>query len=647
MPDLLHPQARTILESLADAVVVVNPEGRIVFANPSAESLFQAPRESLLGQPVERLVPEPVRDVHREHRTRYRAAPAARRMGNRPVMQARRWDGTTVSVDVSLCPLPGGHVLAAVRDETWRERLLQELRESEERFRLLVERASEVLYQVAVRDDPLSGQVTFVSPQCERITGYGADAFIQDPRRWLSLIHSDDLPAVAETTMASLTARREATRYYRIRNARGEYRHVADRIVPLVDAQGALAGYQGAARDITDQVRAREERERLEERLRQAERMETLGRLAGGIAHDFNNILTVVLGYCESLLDDLPPPSPAHRDVGEIVSAARRAAGLTQQLLAFSRRQVITPRLLDLNAHVAGLEQLLRQTATERIELVYRLGPELWPVRMDPSQMDQILLNLISNARDAISREGRITVTTGHTRVEAGFCGTRPGLTPGDYVVLSVSDNGGGMDETTVRNAFVPFFTTKASGRGTGIGLASVYGIVKQNGGYIEIDSEPGRGTSVAIYLPRAHEEPEIPATSATIGPGTQGAATILLVEDDDALRGITRRLLARLGYTVLEAATPSAALAIGTDSAQDIHLLLTDVVMPEMNGAELAERLRAIRPGIATLFMSGYASVLASDLVAPERRAFFLAKPFDQTALQTAVRTALGSVVT
>ena len=632
---------------MADAVLLVDGAGQIVFANASADVLFRAGGGGLLGRSVETLISRELRDAHRQHRREYMAAPSPRRMGTRGVLHACRVDGTELPVDVSLAAVEDAGrrlVLVCIRDVTWREQLLHELRESERRHRAVVEAASEVFYHVAVQDDPFHGEVQFVSPQCQVLTGQPPEAFLENPNRWIELVHPEDVPSLADATQAILTARREGTRHYRIRNEDGGYRHVADRVVPLTDARGAVVGYRGVARDVTEGVRAEEERRRLDLRLREAERMETVGRLAGGVAHDFNNILTVILGFCETALDQVDPSGPVRPHLEEAIKAARRAADVTRQLLGFSRKQVISRRVLDLDAHLSALEPALRRVATERIEVTLSSARDLWPICMDPAQVDQILINLVANARDAIPAGGRVAIATANVSLDEAFCAERDELEVGDYVQLSVSDDGSGMDETTLRNAFVPFFTTKQEGRGTGIGLASVYGIVTQNRGRVEIESEVGRGTTVRVYLPRwqGDEPAGLPEPSVAAVPA-RGDETVLLVEDDDDVRMATRMLLAQLGYTILEAATPAEALRLCEAHPGAIDLLLTDVVMPQMGGVELAERVRALRPGIAALFVSGYANHSIADLGTRGGAVHYLAKPFGRSSLAAAIRTALG----
>jgi hypothetical protein len=639
-------QARAVVEAMADAVLLVDEQGRIVFVNAQAETLFCAPREALVGRSVETLVPDEQRSAHAAHRARFFSNPRPRRMGTVATLRARRPDGSEVPVDISLSTVPadGGRlVLACVRDVTWREELHASLVDSERRYRMVVEGASEVFYQVLVGDDPTRGQVGFVSPQCRRLTGCGPDDFVANPACWIDLVHPDDRQHVFDQTRAILAAGREGTRYYRIRHvAEGGYRYVADRTVPLIDAGGRVVGYQGVARDVTERVQSDEERRVLDRRLQQAERMEALGRLAGGVAHDFNNLLTIILGFCETARAASEPESAARGDVEEIARAARRAADLTRQLLGFGRRQVIAPTVVDLNAHLTALREMLRRTLPEHVTLDFRRGADLWPVFVDRAQVDQILINLVANARDAMPGGGSLVVETANGALDEAFSAANPGCTPGDYVQLTVSDTGTGMDEETASKAFEPFFTTKAEGRGTGIGLASVYGIVKQNRGYVRLESAVNRGTTVSVYLPRYLGDRRPAADEAPRVAIEGGRETVLVVEDDDLVRAVTRRLLARLGYQVLEAGSPSAALSLCTSHEGTIDLLLTDVVMPEMNGLELARLIRRLRPGIATLLMSGHASNLVSSLGGPDAITH-LAKPFDEASLAASVRAALG----
>ena len=385
------------------------------------------------------------------------------------------------------------------------------------------------------------------------------------------------------------------------------------------------------------------ERKNMEAELRQAQKMEAIGQLAGGVAHDFNNILGVILGYGELTESMLAPGSPAHEQVTEIIKAARRAAGLTSQLQAFSRKQVLQPKRLDLNDLVANAHKMLERVLGEDLTLVVRAAPALGTVLADPGQIDQILLNLAINARDAMPKGGTLTLETTDVDLRANDSITdRPAIRPGRYVMLAVSDTGVGMDAETQRRIFEPFFTTKPVGQGTGLGLATVYGIVKQSEGYIWVYSEPGLGTTFKIYLPRVDELPDDERSDATMEKTPGGNETILLVEDNPALREVTRRQLAASGYTVLLAVDGEAAEALAGAHVGTIDLLLTDVVMPQLGGGELARRLGALRPRIRVLFMSGYTDGALAQHGVLEEGVALLEKPFSGEQLLRAVRDML-----
>jgi len=375
----------------------------------------------------------------------------------------------------------------------------------------------------------------------------------------------------------------------------------------------------------------------------QAQKMESVGRLAGGVAHDFNNKLTVILGYAQMAMEGRDRTDPTYGNLQEVMKAGEQSVAIVRQLLAFARKQIISPEVLDLNETVEGMLKMLRRLIGEDIDLLWHPDAHLWPVRMDPSQIDQILANLCVNARDAITGVGKVTIETENVVLDENYCADRAGFVPGDYVLLGVSDNGCGMDKETLANAFEPFFTTKEVGKGTGLGLATVYGIVKQNNGYVNIYSEPDKGTTVKIYLPRhseqAEEKPEQVETEIPRGRGE----TILLVEDDAPLLRLARRTLEMLGYAVMTSANPVEAIAMAKGHDGEIHLLLTDVVLPEMSGRDLAVEIAKIRPGIRTLYMSGYtANVIAHHGVLDEG-VHFVEKPFTPQSLGRKVREALG----
>jgi len=394
--------------------------------------------------------------------------------------------------------------------------------------------------------------------------------------------------------------------------------------------------------DVTERRRAEAEKESLQSQLLQAQKMESVGRLAGGLAHDFNNMLGVILGHAEMALERMDPDQPFYVDFKEIKRAAERSAGLTRQLLTFARKQTIAPRIIDLNVTVERTLKMLRRLIGEDIDLAWLAGSNLGPVKVDPSQIDQILINLCVNARDAIDDVGKITIETDAVSFDEAYCAVHAGFVPGEYVLLAVSDNGCGMDPQTVGHLFEPFFTTKEQGKGTGLGLASVYGAVKQNNGFINVYSEPGQGTTFRIYLPQHHTRPASQADQASATPAARGSETILLVEDEPAILRLATMMLERLGYVVIAAETPGEAIRLAQEHSGPIDLLMTDVVMPEMNGRDLAKNLLSIYPDIKRLFMSGYtANVIAHHGVLDEG-VCFIQKPFSPNQLGGKLREVL-----
>src|SRR5437667_726691 len=407
--------------------------------------------------------------------------------------------------------------------------------------------------------------------------------------------------------------------------------------VPLGMPDVETSTMLGVATEIT-------ERKRLEEQLMQSQKMEAVGQLAGGVAHDFNNILTAIVGYTDLLAAELHGHERQLEDLEEIRKAARRAAALTRQLLAFSRKQVLEPRIIDVNGVVVNLEKMLRSLISENIALRTHLATDLAAARADPNQIEQVIMNLAINARDAMPEGGSLTIETGNATLDEAYTRQHVSVVPGEYVMLAVSDTGCGMDEHTKARIFEPFFTTKAPGRGTGLGLSTVYGIVKQSGGNIWLYSEPNKGTTFKVYLPAVQAAPEEIGKPAAAEPSPKGGGTVLLVEDDEQLRRLTHRALATQGYTVLVAERGSMALDIARRHRGPIDLLLTDVVMPDMNGPKLAEMLRVARPELRVLFMSGYPDDAITNQGMLEHGVAYLAKPLTTEGIARKVRDVLGA---
>jgi PAS domain S-box-containing protein len=524
--------------------------------------------------------------------------------------------------------LPSGEVVTIYNDVTHEKNQELDLRESEARFKAL-HNAS--FGGIAIHD---KGMILECNHGLSEMTGYSMDELIG--MNGLLLIAEKSRPAVMNKILSGYEKPYEAMGLRK--NGEEFPMRLEARNVPYKGKPVRTVEF----RDITEQKQAESEKEKLQAQLLQAQKMESVGRLAGGVAHDFNNMLGVILGHAELALEQSEENSDICSDLKEIQTAAQRSADLTKQLLTFARKQIIEPKPLNLNHTVKQMITMLQRLIGEDIDLIWKPVETLWSVKMDPSQIDQILANLCVNARDAIAGVGKLTIETGMISFDEAYCAEHTGFIPGDFVLLGVSDDGCGMDKETLNNLFEPFFTTKETGKGTGLGLATVYGIVKQNNGFINVYSEPGQGTTFRIYLPRYSAAGEIPAGIQPDKPDPTGNETILLVEDEPAILNLTRMMLERKGYSVLSAATPAAAIYMAGNHTEKIHLLMTDVVMPGMNGRDLARRLTDLYPDIKLLFMSGYtANVIAHQGVLDEGVAF-IQKPFSMKALADKLRMVL-----
>jgi PAS domain S-box-containing protein len=470
----------------------------------------------------------------------------------------------------------------------------------------------------------------------QKLFGYPAAEVGATVDWWIERLHPEDRIPI----LSSLQAVRESgdeTWFgeYRFRRWDGSYATVLNRSCIVRDANGAPSRIIGAMTDIS-------EHKRLEEQLRQAQKMEAIGRLAGGVAHDFNNLLEVIIGFSILLLNRLTAEDPLRPGLEQIQKAGERAASLTRQLLAFSRKQVWTPRVIDLNESVLQLDKMLRRLIGEDIELVTAPDPTAGPVKADPSQIEQVILNLAVNARDAMPQGGKLILETRNVELDEAEAARLGGIVPGSHVMLSVTDTGCGMDAEVQAHIFEPFFTTKEPGRGTGLGLATVYGIVQQSGGQVDVESAPGRGTRFRIYLPRVEGGERSPEDEAAPARLLDGTETILLVEDEQVVRELVRYILQTHGYLVLEASSAGEALLLCERHPGPIQLLVTDVVMPWMSGREMAERLTALRPELRVLYMSGY----LDDAVVRHGVSYgdtaFLQKPFTPDALARKAREVL-----
>jgi two-component system, cell cycle sensor histidine kinase and response regulator CckA len=467
----------------------------------------------------------------------------------------------------------------------------------------------------------------------------GAERFARE------FVHPDDAGLPAQAIAAALATGDpdfEFEREARILCRDGEIRDVIIWFRIEKDSAGRTVRLHGVNQDITDRNRDEAERDRLQQQLLQAQKMESVGRLAGGVAHDFNNMLQAIMGNVELALEEPGAAGILREHLLEVQRVAHRSAELTRQLLAFARQQTVSPRAVNLNDVVAGAIRMLRRLIGEDIDLTWTPGPTLWSTRVDPTQVDQVLANLLVNARDAITGAGKIMLTTMNVVLDDEYCHSRPWAAPGDYVELSVADTGVGMTPAVMARVFEPFFTTKELGKGTGLGLATVYGIVKQNQGLIDVESEAGVGTRVTVYLPRSEATAPLVIDERVSARDLGGRETVLVVEDESSILSVTQIVLERRGYRVLSVRTPAEALELARTNGETIDLLVTDLVMPEMNGKELADELCRVRPGLRTLFMSGYSISVAGTGGVLSEGVPFISKPFTSDALAEKVRAAL-----
>jgi PAS domain S-box-containing protein len=559
------------------------------------------------------------------------------------VLKTGKWSGqvalhrgtdTTLPIEMAITKMAQGGTVCVARDLSDRLNAEHARAEVEIKYRTLIEQVAAISYiaEIGVR-----GQWLYVSPQIEAILGYPPEAWLAESRDWIRQVAPEDHPTVLAAE--ERCARGEAFQAeYRMIRKDGQIIWVSDSAV-VVRGSDAHPVMEGLIVDITD-------RKMLEDQLQQARKIEAVGRLAGGVAHDFNNLLTIIKGYVEMALQRCLDRPELHSDIRHIEEAADRAVTLVRQLLAFSRKQVLRPKVLDLNTIVINLDQLLRRLMSGNIEMKTFVSKDLGSIKADPGQIEQVIMNLVVNARDALPNGGRILIETSNVDLDAAYTRDHAVVIPGPYVLLAVSDTGVGMSADTVAHIFEPFYTTKESGRGTGLGLSTVYGIVKQSGGYVWVYSELGKGTTFKVYLPRVTDPvqaspPETPALTTH-----KGHETILLVEDEDDVRELTQMVLSERGYNVIEAHSPAEAERLAGNDGADIHLLLTDVVMPGISGRELAKRLTARFPHLRVVFMSGYTYNVIAQNGTLEEGLSFLQKPFTPQLLTEKVREALDRPV-
>jgi len=625
------------LSSLGEAVFVIGPGGgrEIMEANAAAERIFGYPRDELIGATTEMLH----RDRESFARFGVESQEALRKEGIfRSRFPMRRKDGSIFAAEqtVTLLDPEKGHeggAVSVLRDVSDRKEVEARLRESEERFRQIAEHIDAVFWITA----PKREVVEYVSPAYRTVWGYPPEELYEDALRWREHIHPEDREGVLQALSGQVKGTFEEE--YRIVRSDGEVRWIRDRAFPVTNDAGEVYRVIGVAEDIT-------ERRALGEQLRHSQKLEGVGRLAGGIAHDFNNLLTVIRGQSDLLHMDLEGSSPLVEEVRLIQDATDRAADLTSKLLAFSRDQVLRPRVVDLNRIIEGMEQLLRRVLGEDIRIETRLAEDLLPVRVDPGQMEHVVMNLALNARDAMPDGGVLRLATSVEEVAPAPEGSVPGFEAGVAVRLDVVDTGVGMDDETRQRVFDPFFTTKEKSGGTGLGLAMVYGTVQQSGGVIQVESEPGKGTLFVICFPPAQGEvADLDRRPPRDFPIRGLPGRVLVVEDDPDVRAVVHKILARGGLEVLTAEDAETGIRFLEEGEGRIDLILTDLVLPRMKGRELVDLVRDRWPGLPIIVMSGYAEGSPGSRKDLPSEVAFLPKPFTPEALLRGVGEMLEGV--
>ena len=632
-------QLSSAVEQTGDSVFITDREGRIEYVNPAFERICGFTLDEVRGK-TPRVLKSGVHDQAFYERL-WNALLAGEIY--RAVVVNRKKSGELFHEEKVISPLRDGqgritHFVSTGRDITERIRAEQRLRESEERFRQLTEHIREVFWLKSAD----GSRILYVSPAYEEVWGRSCQSLYAEPFSFLETVHPED----RERVLAALPgqAAGEYDHEFRIVRPDGAIRWIWARAFPVRDEHGEIYRIAGCSEDITERKMVEEALRESAEQLRQAQKMEAVGRLAGGIAHDFNNLLTVILGRAELLLARLGEEETLARDVTLMKKTADRAAALTRQILAFSRQQMLQPKVLDLSAIVSETAAMLRPLIGEHIELCLNAVPHPCLVMADPGHLEQVIMNLALNARDAMPGGGQLTIETAAVELGEEYARRHLAISPGPYVMLAVSDTGTGMDAETRARIFEPFFTTKEQGKGTGLGLATVYGIVKQSGGGIWVYSEPGHGTSFKVYLPR------VPAGAEAAGAGEPrpasggGSETVLLVEDEEEVRSLAREILETAGYAVLEARDGRQASDLAARPSGPIQLLVSDGGMPGMTGADLVERLRPLHPEMRLLFMSGYTDAALANHSALPPGAAFMEKPFTAATLTRKVREILDN---
>jgi PAS domain S-box-containing protein len=630
---------RNLVQTMPALVWMKDVNGVYVGCNSRFERFFGAPETEIVGKTDYDFVDAELADFFRANDQKALAADGPS-INEEWITYAD--DGHRELLETIKAPVRDSEgnllgVMGIARDITAHRQAEEELRTERQRFKGLVDSIDGIVWEA----DAETLAFTYVSLQAERLLGYPVAAWYEPGFREARL-HPDDLPWVPARFRELTRSDGDHTLEYRLMARDGETVWLHD-IVTVVTENDVPRWFRGIMVNITGKKAEEEEKRRLEAQLLQAQKMEAIGRLAGGVAHDFNNMLTVIIGYAEIARKQGAAHGNYHEHLSQIIKAATQSRDITQQLLAFSRKELISPRVLDLNAQVNAVKKGMGRFIGEDIRFELRLAPDLWPVHMDPAQVDQVIMNLVVNARDAMADGGTLTIETQNLHLDDTHTAMQPDSLPGDYVQLAVSDTGCGMDSETVQHIFEPFFTTKGAGKGTGLGLATLYGIVTQNKGFVRVYSEPGMGTTFKVFIPRCGVQPEGAAADEEVCPECR-EISVLLVEDDEAVRMIITEMLEQLGCAVVVAATPREALADCQGPGRHFDLLLTDVVMPGMNGRELAHEIRAREPAIRVLFMSGYTAEVITQRGVLDGGLHFIPKPFDQRALQRKISEVMSS---
>ena len=637
----LKSYAEKIVASVPSGLLVLSGERRILSANRSFLESFSLSNVDVVGRRLDDVATADgllvrIREVLQtgvpQHDVLFDLQLPSRR-ATRPVR-------ITIT-SIRIAEEEDARLLLTIQDLAEEERLHAARRASEQRFRDLVQGLDAIVWEA----DATSLRFTFVSQRAETLLGYPADHWLREGDFFGQRIHKDDRDRAVAQCRAAIATATDHEFEYRAVAADGRAVWVRDIIHVLRDSAGRPRQLRGLTVDLTERKRAEVALRESEDQLRHAQKMEAVGQLAGGIAHDFNNLLMVIQGDSDLIRRKIPEDHPLRRNVDGIREAAQQAAALTRQLLAFSRKQVLAPKVVDLNSVVGGMQAMLQRLLTETIQLVFVPKADLGYVKADPSQLEQVIMNLVVNARDAMPEGGRLTMETDHLELDPASALGHGEATAGRYVVLAVTDTGTGMDDATRERLFEPFFTTKEPGKGTGLGLSTVYGIVRQSGGHIWVYSELGRGTTFKICLPVVAEKPEREAAPVEAArSGARGAETVLLVEDAPRVRAVVREILEMNGYRVLEAHDGQQAIELSRAHPGPIQLMVTDVVMPQMSGRELAQHLGRARPDMRVLFMSGYTDNAIVRHGVLEAGTAFLSKPFTPDALAAKVREVLDA---